>query len=351
MSLLTTGRAQRSAAGAEAEARAADRFGRPVRDLRISVTDRCNFRCAYCLPPEGGRPVYLARSDLLTFADITRLAAACTGLGVHKIRLTGGEPLLRRGLPELIRALGAVPGIDDLALTTNGWLLAEQAPALAAAGLGRVTVSLDSMDDAVFGQMTGVGESVARVIQGIRAARDAGLAPVKLNAVIRRGINESAILPLARFARGEGLVLRLIEYMDVGQSRTWRAADVVPADSMVRTVAAAFPLVAADPTPGTVARRYLYLDGAGELGVISAVSQPFCGGCTRIRLTADGKLYTCLFAAEGHDLRALLAQRPSDGELRAVIERIWRARTDRYSLLRSRGSAGRGSVEMHRMGG
>jgi cyclic pyranopterin phosphate synthase len=349
MTLLTTGAPQREVA--RTAARATDRYRRPVRDLRISVTDRCNFRCAYCLPPEAGRPTYLARSDLLDFDAITRIAAACAELGVHKIRLTGGEPLLRRGLPRLIAALRAVDGIDDLALTTNGWLLAEQAPALVAAGLDRVTVSLDCLEDEVFGRMNGVGASVARVVGGIRAARAAGLDPVKVNAVIRRGVNESAILPLARFARDEGLVLRLIEYMDVGQSHAWRAGDVVTAEDMVATVAEVFPLAEADQAPGAVARRYCYLDGAGELGVISAISRPFCGDCTRIRLTADGKLYTCLFAAQGHDLRALLAGQPSDDDLRCAIGAIWRERTDRFSLLRSRGTPGRGSVEMHRMGG
>ncbi|HET9655310.1 MAG TPA: GTP 3',8-cyclase MoaA [Kineosporiaceae bacterium] len=348
MSLLTTDRARR--ATADPAGPTADRLARPVRDLRISVTDRCNFRCAYCLPPEAGSPAYLSRADLLDFAAITRIAAACAGLGVHKIRLTGGEPLLRRGLPELVRSLAEVPGIDDLALTTNGWYLAGQARALAEAGLHRITVSLDALDGNVFARMSGVGASVGRVVAGVRAARDAGLAPVKLNAVIRRGVNESAIVPLARFAREEGLVLRLIEYMDVGQSHGWQESDVVPADSMVAAVAAAFPLVAAPPAPGAVATRYLYRDGGGELGVISAVSRPFCGDCTRIRLTADGRLYTCLFAAEGHDLRDLLGDDASGGALRAAIERIWHARTDRYSLLRS-GGAGRGSVEMHRMGG
>jgi cyclic pyranopterin phosphate synthase len=336
---------------ATTQARTPDRFARPMRDLRISVTDHCNFRCAYCLPPEAARPVHVARSRMLSFEQITRIATACARLGVHKIRLTGGEPLLRRGLPELVRALAVVDGIDDLALTTNGWLLADRAPALAAAGLSRVTVSLDSLDQAVFGRMTGVGASVTRVVDGIRAARAAGLDPVKINAVIRRGLNESSILPLARFARDEGVILRLIEYMDVGQSHPWRRADVVGADTMIATVARQFPLTALDPAPGAVATRYRYLDGGGELGVISAVSRPFCHDCTRVRLTADGRLYTCLFAAEGHDLRALLDDDPSAAELRDRIARIWSARTDRYSALRAEGSAGRGSVEMYRMGG
>jgi cyclic pyranopterin phosphate synthase len=336
---------------ARARAATQDRFQRPIRDLRISVTDRCNFRCAYCMPPQGPRPIYLARSRLLDFDRITRVARACAELGVHKIRLTGGEPLLRSGLPDLVRALAGVPGIDDLALTTNGWLLAEQAGALAAAGLNRVTVSLDSLDDAVFARMTGVAAGVDRVVEGVRAARAAGLDPVKLNAVVRRGVNEDGIVPLARFAREEGLVLRLIEYMDVGQSRAWQRRDVVSADALVEAVGRVFPLAAADPTPGTVATRYTYLDGAGELGVISAVSRPFCHDCTRVRLTADGLLYTCLFAERGHDLQDLLAGEPSGEQLREAIRALWSARTDRYSALRSAGTARRSSVEMYRMGG
>lgn len=333
------------------QARTVDRSTRPLRDLRISVTDHCNFRCAYCLPPEAARPVHVARSRMLSFEQITRISAACAELGAHKIRLTGGEPLLRRGLVDLVGQLASVPGIDDLALTTNGWLLTEHAGRLADAGLGRVTVSLDSLDDTVFGRMTGIGTGVERVVAGIRAARAAGLDPVKLNTVVRRGVNESGILPLARFARDEGLVLRLIEYMDVGQSHAWRRGDVVAADTMIGAVAQAFPVAPIDPVPGAVATRYRYLDGAGEIGVISAVSRPFCHDCTRIRLTADGLLYTCLFAADGHDLRSLLGENPSDAELRARIAGIWRLRTDRYSALRSAGRAGRGSVEMYRMGG
>ncbi len=330
---------------------ASDALRRPIRDLRISVTDRCNFRCAYCLPPERSQPAYLARSRLLDFAQITRVGAACAALGVHKIRLTGGEPLLRRGLPQLIEALAGITGIDDLALTTNGWLLAEQAGSLARAGLTRVTVSLDCLDEEVFGRMSGVGAGVGRVVGGIRAALAAGLTPVKINAVIRRGVNEAGIVPLARFAREEGVTLRLIEYMDVGQSTTWRRADVVTAEAMLASVSATFPLAAAAQTAGAVATRYRYLDGGGEIGVISAVSRPFCDGCTRARLTADGRLYTCLFASTGHDLRPMLAAGGSDEQLRAAVRGIWQLRTDRYSALRSDGAQRRGSVEMHRMGG
>jgi GTP 3',8-cyclase len=328
-----------------------DRFSRPVADLRVSVTDRCNFRCAYCLPAEEASPTYLNRSALLDFNGIARVAASCARLGVTKIRLTGGEPLLRRGLPRLVASLRVIDGVDDLALTTNGWLLAAQAADLAAAGLDRVTVSLDCLDDTMFRQVNGVGAGIRPVLDGIRAAQDVGLDPVKLNAVIRRGVNESAVLPLARFARAEGLQLRLIEYMDVGQSHRWRLADVVPAEEIVATVAAAFPLEPVPATPGAVARRFRYRDGAGELGVISAVSRPFCADCTRIRLTADGKLYTCLFAAHGDDLRPVLARDATDRELQDLIAAVWRRRTDRSSLLRSQGLPGHGSVEMHRIGG
>ncbi len=335
----------------DTQVRTLDGFGRPLRDLRISVTDHCNFRCAYCLPPEAERPVHVPRSRLLTFAQIARIAAACADLGVHKIRLTGGEPLLRRGLARLVESLAGLRGIDDLALTTNGWLLADQAAELAAAGLGRVTVSLDSLDEVVFGRMTGIGGGVGRVLAGIRAARTAGLNPVKLNAVIRKGVNESGIVPLARFARDEGLILRLIEYMDVGQSNGWRREDVVGAEAMVAAVSEAFPVAPADVLPGVVATRYRYLDGAGELGVISAVSRPFCRDCSRIRLTADGKVHTCLFAERGHDLRGVLGEQPSPEELREVIAGIWSGRSDRYSELRSHGATGRSSVEMYRIGG
>ena len=333
-----------------------DRRGRPLRDLRISVTDRCNLRCTYCLPPDAELPVYLERSQLLSFEQIVRVVRACAPLGVQKIRLTGGEPLLRRGLADLVAELAAVPGIDDLALTTNGTLLAAQAEALAAAGLRRVTVSLDSLDPEVFARMSGVGAQLDTVLTGIRAAQAAGLRPVKLNAVIRRGVNESGVVELARFARDEGLTLRLIEYMDVGRSNRWRMDDVVLAERLVDRVHAVFPLAPAESTPGVVATRHRYLDGAGELGVITAVSRPFCDECTRIRLTADGQLYTCLFAERGNDLRPLLGDGADDARLRAAISGIWGRRQDRYSELRARKAKSRrgshqGSVEMYRMGG
>ena len=331
-----------------------DRLARPLRDVRISVTDRCNFRCGYCMPTDaGGRPhEFVARSALLSFEQIARLARILVDLGASKIRLTGGEPLLRRDLPTLVAALSRIDGLGDLALTTNGSLLASMAAPLADAGLGRVTVSLDSLDDGVFRRMNGVGFPVARVLDGIREARSYGLLPIKINAVIQRGVNEASVLSLARFARDEGLVLRLIEYMDVGQSNAWKREDVVPADELLAIVDAAFPIAPLpDPDVGRVAERYRYRDGAGEIGVIGAVTRPFCGGCTRARLTADGQLYPCLFAARGQDLRAHLDRGASDAELRATIEAAWTARDDRYSDLRGAASHRRRTVEMYRVGG
>ncbi|MGZ8705711.1 MAG: GTP 3',8-cyclase MoaA [Aeromicrobium sp.] len=333
---------------------AVDRLARPLRDLRISVTDRCNFRCGYCMPAGAGGcdRTLVARSALLSFEQITRLARVFADLGVTKIRLTGGEPLLRRDLPTLVAALSQIDGLGDLALTTNGSLLAPLAARLADAGLGRVTVSLDSLDDDVFRQMNGVGFPVGRVLHGIREARSCGLTPVKINAVIQRGVNEASVLPLARFARNEGLVLRLIEYMDVGQSNDWKRDDVVPADELLAVVDAAFPIApVSDPDVGRVAERYRYRDGAGEIGVIGAVTRPFCGGCTRARLTADGQMYSCLFADRGHDLRAHLERGASDAELRATIGALWKTRDDRYSELRTAAGPRRRNVEMYRVGG
>lgn len=331
-----------------------DRLERPLRDVRISVTDRCNFRCGYCMPADanGCGRAFVARSALLSFEQIARLARIFVDLGVTKIRLTGGEPLLRRELPTLVAALSRIDGLRDLALTTNGSLLAPLAAPLADAGLGRVTVSLDSLDDGVFRRMNGVGFPVGRVLDGIRAARSCGLLPVKINAVIQRGVNEASVLPLARFARDEGLVLRLIEYMDVGQSNDWKRGDVVPAEELLAVVDAVFPIAPVrDPDAGRVAERYRYRDGAGEIGVIGAVTRPFCGGCTRARLTADGQLYSCLFADRGHDLRAHLERGASDADLHATIEALWTARDDRYSELRTAVGPRRRNVEMYRVGG
>jgi cyclic pyranopterin phosphate synthase len=335
-----------------------DRFGRALRDLRISVTDRCNFRCPYCMPAElfGRDFAFLLREAVLTFEEIARLAGIFTGLGVRKLRITGGEPLVRRDLPVLIGHLAVLRTMDgepvDLTLTTNGSALRALAGPLAAAGLQRITVSLDSLDDEVAGRMNGVDFPVARVLDGIAAARSAGLAPIKVNSVIRRGLNEDAILPLARWAREEGVVLRFIEYMDVGHSNGWRLDDVVPMDEILGVIDAAMPLepVAASYR-GEVADRFAYRDGGGEVGVIASVSQPFCGDCTRARLSAEGSLYTCLFATGGVDLKTPLRAGATDEQLAALVAEVWRARADRYSELRSAATEHLPKVEMFALGG
>jgi GTP 3',8-cyclase len=333
--------------------RLVDTLGRPVRDLRISVTDRCNFRCIYCMPKEvfGRDYPFLPRSELLTFEEIERVARAFAGLGVEKIRITGGEPLVRRDLETLVGLLARIDGLD-LTLTTNGALLARKAQALRDAGLKRITVSLDSLDDDVFRAMNDVDFPVTRVLEGIDAALAAGLAPVKVNVVVKRGLNEESILPMARHFRGTGVVLRFIEYMDVGHTNGWRLDDVVPAAEIVAAIDAELALEPVEPAyRGEVANRWRYLDGSGEIGVISSVTQPFCGDCTRARLSADGQVYTCLFAVKGHDLRALLRGGASDEELAAALADIWRARTDRYSELRSAATADLPKVEMSYIGG
>jgi GTP 3',8-cyclase len=330
-----------------------DRLDRPVRDLRISVTDRCNFRCVYCMPKDvyGRDYAFLPRSALLTFEEIERVAREFVSLGVEKIRITGGEPLVRRDLERLVAKLAAL-GPLDLTLTTNGALLAAHAQALADAGLTRVTVSLDSLDDDTFGAMNDVSFPVERVLAGIEAAAAAGLAPVKVNVVVKRGMNEEGIVDLARHFRGSGHVLRFIEYMDVGRTNGWRLDDVVPAAEIVQRIGDEFPLEPVDPAyRGEVARRYRYADGAGEIGVIASVTQPFCGDCTRARLSADGKLYTCLFAVRGHDLRALLRGGASDEQLSEALSEVWRVRDDRYSELRSAETAELEKVEMSYIGG
>jgi GTP 3',8-cyclase len=331
----------------------ADRFGRPVRDLRISVTDRCNFRCVYCMPKEvyGRDYAFLPRAALLTFEEIERVARVFAALGVHKLRITGGEPLVRRDLEQLIAKLAAI-GDLDLTLTTNGALLAAKAQALAEAGLTRITVSLDSLDDETFRRMNDVDFPVGRVLEGIEAAAAAGLAPVKVNVVLKRGLNDDGIVEMAEFFRGTGHVLRFIEYMDVGHTNGWRLDDVVPAGEIVRRIGDAFPLEPVDAAyRGEVARRYRYLDGAGEIGVIASVTQPFCGDCTRARLSADGKLYTCLFAVRGHDLRGPLREGATDDELADRLAGIWTIRDDRYSELRSAETADLDRVEMSYIGG
>jgi GTP 3',8-cyclase len=329
-----------------------DTLGRPIHDLRISVTDRCNFRCVYCMPREvfGRDYAFLPRAELLTFEEIARLAAVFVELGVRKIRLTGGEPLVRRDLEKLVAMLA--PLDVDLTLTTNGSLLPQKARLLRGAGLDRVTVSLDSLDDATFMAMNDASVPVARVLEGIAAAAEAGLAPLKVNMVVKRGVNEDSILPMARHFRGSGHIVRFIEYMDVGNSNGWRLDDVVTADEILATLDAAFPVepVAAD-YPGEVATRWRYRDGAGEIGVIASVTRPFCGDCTRARLSADGSLYTCLFAARGHDLRAEVRSGASDATIRDRIAAIWRGRDDRYSELRSAQTLGLPKVEMSYIGG
>jgi len=329
-----------------------DTFGRPLRDLRISVTDRCNFRCVYCMPKEvfGRSYRFMERAELLTFEELERLARAFARHGVEKIRITGGEPLLRRDLEQLIERLASIDGLD-LTLTTNGALLPQKAEALAAAGLRRVTVSLDSLDDATFRAMNDVDFPVGRVLAGIDAASSAGL-PVKVNAVVKRGLNDQEIIPLARHFRGTGHVLRFIEYMDVGATNGWRLDDVVGAAEIVATLDAEFGLEPVEPAyRGEVARRWRYRDGEGEIGVIASVTQPFCGDCTRARISAEGRLYTCLFAVRGHDLRALLREGATDEEIDATVSAVWSRRRDRYSERRTEQTDELPRVEMSYIGG
>jgi cyclic pyranopterin phosphate synthase len=329
-----------------------DTLHRPLRDLRVSITDRCNFRCVYCMPKEvyGRDYEFMPRRDLLTFEEIARLAHVFAGLGVEKIRLTGGEPLIRRDVERLVEMLAGIPGLD-LTLTTNGAVLAQKARALKDAGLRRITVSLDSLDDEVFRAMNDVDFPVRTVLDGIDAASDAGL-PVKVNVVVKRGVNEDAVLPMARHFRDRGHVVRFIEYMDVGHTNGWRLDDVVPATEILARVDAELPLEPLPPRyPGEVAERYRYRDGGGEVGVIASVTRPFCGACTRARLSADGSLYTCLFATTGHDLRALVRAGAGDDEIAAAIGGIWGARADRYSELRSAATGELPKIEMSYIGG
>ncbi len=331
-----------------------DAFRRPMHDLRISITDRCNFRCVYCMPKEvfGRGYQFLKREEILTYEEIARLARIFVQHGVEKIRLTGGEPTVRADLPKLIEMLTAIPDLKDLTLTTNGSRLVHVAQPLKEAGLKRINVSLDSLEDEVFRSMNDVDFPVRRVLDGIEAAHKAGLSPVKINVVVKKGINDHTIVDMARYFRGTGHIVRYIEFMDVGTSNGWRMDQVVTAKEIVEMIGREFPLEPAKSQyRGEVANRYRYKDGAGEIGIITSVSQPFCGDCTRARLSADGSLYTCLFAAAGHDFRELLRSGKTDGEIAAVLRSIWSVRDDRYSDLRASETPGLQKIEMSYIGG
>ena len=332
-----------------------DALNRPLRDLRISVTDRCNFRCTYCMPKEvfGADFQFLPRADLLTFEEITRLARIFVDQGVEKVRLTGGEPLVRRDIEKLIAMLTSIPGLADIALTTNGSLLTPQkAQALKDAGLKRITISLDSLDEAVFQSMNDVGFPVARVLDSIKVADETGLSPVKIDMVVKRGVNDDSILDMAGHFRGSGYILRFIEFMDVGNFNGWRMDDVVSGAEIVDLIHSRWPLESVAPNyAGEVASRYRYLDGQGEIGVITSVTQPFCSDCTRARLSADGHLYTCLFGLKGHDFRTLLRNGSSDQQIATFLQSVWSVRNDRYSEIRSEHTIPLKKVEMSHIGG
>lgn len=331
-----------------------DLFHRSLHDLRISVTDRCNFRCSYCMPKDvfGRNWKFLPRKELLTFEEIERLTRIFVDLGVEKVRVTGGEPLLRHELERLIEMLSAIERLKDITLTTNGATLADKAHKLKDAGLKRITISLDALDDAVFRQMNDVDFPVKNVLNGIEAANAAGLQPVKVNMVVKRGVNEQNITEMAEYFRGTGNILRFIEFMDVGHSNGWQLGEVVPAREILDKIDQHWPLepVSANYS-GEVVTRYRYKDGAGEIGIIASVTQPFCGDCSRARITADGQLYTCLFACRGHDLRTPLRRGDSDREIKTLLTSIWSTRDDRYSQLRSEETSRLEKVEMSRVGG
>ncbi|MGB5511559.1 MAG: GTP 3',8-cyclase MoaA [Woeseiaceae bacterium] len=354
MTSLTTKPANRAAAKPTP---IVDALRRPLHDLRISLLDQCNFRCPYCMPEAQYHADYefLRRQQRLTYEEILRVASAAVGLGVSKIRLTGGEPLLDKNLPALIEGIVRLPGLDDLALTTNGMLLAPVAASLAAAGLHRVTVSLDSLDETVFARMSGGRGNLSRVLAGIDAAAEAGLTPLKINVVVQRGVNDHTIIDLLEHFRGSGHIVRLIEFMDVGNRNGWKMEQVVPSRDLLAQVQRRWPLRRIDENyPGEVARRYEYVDGQGEIGFISSVTAPFCGNCSRARLSADGVLYTCLFATHGTDLRESLRNQADEEELTDILSRIWLQRADRYSELRSPARAEahmQRKVEMYRIGG
>jgi GTP 3',8-cyclase len=332
-----------------------DALNRPLRDLRISVTDRCNFRCTYCMPKEvfGADFQFLPRADLLSFEEITRLARIFVDQGVEKVRLTGGEPLVRRDIEKLIAMLTSIPGLADIALTTNGSLLTPQkARALKDAGLKRITISLDSLDEAVFQSMNDVSFPVARVLDGIKAADETGLSPIKIDMVVKRGVNDDSILDMAGHFRGSGYILRFIEFMDVGNFNGWRMDDVVSGVEIVDLIHSRWSLESVAPNyAGEVASRYRYLDGQGEIGLITSVTQPFCSDCTRARLSADGHLYTCLFGLKGHDFRTLLRNGSSDQQIATFLQSVWSVRNDRYSEIRSENTIPLKKVEMSHIGG
>ena len=332
-----------------------DRFRRGMRDLRVSVTDRCNFRCPYCMPAEvfGDRYQFLPKAKVLAFEEIARLVSIFVALGVEKVRLTGGEPLVRQNVEDLVGMVSSIEGVEDLTLTTNGYLLGQRAQALREAGLHRVTVSLDSLDEEVFKAMNGRGYGPARVLEGIAMAETAGLRPIKVNAVVQRGVNDHTMVELARRFKGTGQIVRFIEFMDVGNLNGWNWDQVVPAEEIVSRIDAEMPLEPVEKNyAGEVAERYRYRDGSGEIGVIASVSKPFCGNCTRARLSTDGKLFTCLFAGEGRDLKGPMRGGADDEELAAIITGVWGARTDRYSEERASMTEAPGrKVEMYQIGG
>ena len=340
-----------------------DTLNRPLKDLRISVTDRCNFRCPYCMPAEvfGERYKFLSKAQVLSFEEITRLASLFVGLGVTKLRITGGEPLVRADLEKVVAMLAGIEGVQDMAMTTNGYLLSRHAQPLKDAGLSRVTVSLDSLDPDIFGQLNGLGHSVDRVLEGIQSAADAELTPIKINCVVVRGVNDHTLVDLARWCKERGYIARFIEFMDVGNLNDWDESQVVPAKEILERISAELPLEPASPNyTGEVAQRWRYTDGDGEIGVIASVSAPFCGDCTRARLSTDGNLYTCLFGTEGTDLMGPMRDGATDAELTAIIEGLWNNREDRYSELRAslrralRAAPNYGSprkVEMFKIGG
>ena len=331
-----------------------DTFGRRIHDLRISVTDRCNYRCPYCMPAEvfGERYHFLPRAEVLSYEEITRLTRIFVSLGVEKVRITGGEPLVRQDVVELVAQLSRLEGVDDLTLTTNGYLLAEHAEGLKQAGLKRITVSLDSLDPEVYAQMNGRRFDPSRTLAGIAAAERVGITPVKINAVVERGVNDHTALDLARHFKGSGHILRFIEFMDVGNLNAWDRSRVVPSAELVALIDAGSPIEPVSPNyAGEVAERWRYVDGSGEIGFISSVTQPFCTGCTRARLSPEGKLFTCLFASDGHDLKTPLRAGATDDELRVLIAGIWVGRSDRYSELRAETGSSARKVEMYQIGG